>query len=122
MICLQSRSFMAPADSLCSHKRKHSAHFWISRPESIKITVFGIFSGVGDPFVIAFCRTKKRLVNLFVVRGSIVSTINLISGLSTEVRKNSQLAWKPIIFLAVSNVARSKVAEQPNQGIRAPNL
>lgn len=48
---------------------------------------FGIFSGVGNPFATAFCRTKKRLVSFFVVRGSIDSTISLISGLSTEVRK-----------------------------------
>ena len=107
---------------LHSQSRKHSAHFCISRRESMKITVFGIFSSVGNPFVIASCRTKKRLVNLFVVRGSMVSTINLISGLSIEVRKNSQLVWKPVIFLAVSNVTLSKVAEQPNQGIRGPNL
>jgi hypothetical protein len=122
MICLQSRSFITPADSFCSHSRRHSAHFWISRRESIKITVFGILSGVGKPTVMAYRRTKNRLVNLFVVRGWIVSTINLISGLSTDDRKNSQLAWKPVIFLAISNVIWSKVAEQPNQGTSPPSL
>jgi hypothetical protein len=113
---------MTPDDSFCSHPRRHSAHFWISRRESIKITVFGILSGVGKPFVIASRRIKNRLVNLFVVRGWIISTINLISGLSTDDRKNSQLAWKPVIFLAISNVFWSKVAEQPNQGTSPPNL
>jgi hypothetical protein len=86
----------------------------MSRRESIKITVFGILSGVGNPSVLACKRMKNRLVNLFFVRGGIVSTINLISGLSTDDRKNSQVGWKPVIFLAISSVVWSKVAEQPN--------
>src|SRR5258706_1706475 len=113
---------MTPDDSFCSHPRRHSAHFWISRRESIKITVFGILSGVGKLSVIASKRTKNRLVNLFAVRGWIISTINLISVLSSDDRKNSQLASKPVIFLAISNVVRSNVAEQPNQGTSRPNL
>jgi hypothetical protein len=65
----------------------------------------------------ASCRTKRRVVNFFVVRGSILSTINLISGLSTEVRKNSQFSVKPVIFFAMFSVALSKIAEQLNQGM-----
>src|SRR5437667_7355297 len=94
----------------------------MSLRESMKIIVLGIFSGVSDPLVIASCKTKKRLVNFVAVCGGIVSTINLTSGLSTEDRKKAQLAWKPVIFVAISNVSLSKVAEQPNQGIFAPNL
>src|SRR5258707_14101111 len=108
MICLQSRSFITPAESFLSHSRRHSAHFWMSRRESIKITVFGILSGVGNPSVLACKRMKNRLVNLFFVRGGIVSTIKLIFCLLTEDLKKLQVGWKPCIFLSKSTVVWAK--------------
>lgn len=71
----------------------------------MNIIVFRILSSVGSLSVMASCRTKKRLMNFFIVCGLMLPIINLISSLLTEVRKNLQFSVKPVIFFVMFSVA-----------------